>query len=210
MIDSSVESRLRRLPAEAVPPAPWLEDRVMAVLTRSNSTFKGPNARLVLAAVAAAVVGALVVGALVGSRLGAAPSPNTRVTPSRDAGIVAYRQVVDDDLRVVDHAMAAHCPTRTNCLVSMEEARTATLQLWSDTFEANAPQGVRPTAAAIHEAAARYIHELDTAIALTKQPGSDFIVDSAIPDIGPLYMAVVQLDCWPVQPVEGGHGASCQ
>jgi hypothetical protein len=57
-------------------------------------------------------------------------------------------------------------------------------------------------------AAREFIDQLDGALALVRQSNTDYLAAAAVPSIYNLYVAVAELDCWPIAPVLGGHDAS--
>ena len=209
MTDPILEARLRHLAAEEVPDAPWLEDRVLAAVSSDAWGPQRRRARFALAAAAAAVIAALGVGVLLGTRLIASPSSAEHVTPSRSADIVGYRDLIDADLRTVDHADAGKCNSRNQCILTLEQTRTATFQLLNDVSGNQAPPSVAARADAIRVAVSKLILQLDVAISVASQPSSDYRAASAVPDVAQLDLAVAELDCWPAAPILEGHGIAC-
>src|SRR5258708_28267712 len=121
MVDRELTRDIRRLIEDTVPPAPWLEDRVMAAVMAAAQRPGGLRPRpawlgLAAAAVAALVIAALVVGVLVGSHIG--PNmrqvPATEPAPSRDPGAVSYRAHIPAGLNAgeVSCQWNSRCPTR--------------------------------------------------------------------------------------------------
>src|SRR5260370_39935502 len=105
MVDRELTRDIRRLIEDTVPPAPWLEDRVMAAVMAAAQRPGGLRPRpawlgLAAAAGAALVIAALVVGRLGGSHMG----PNMRQVPapepgpSPDPGVVSYPGLMPRDL----------------------------------------------------------------------------------------------------------------
>jgi hypothetical protein len=218
MVDRELTRDIRRLVEDVVPPAPWLDDRVMAaVVAAAERPGAGREHRLPLglevAAIAALVIAALVVGVLAGSRLGVNPSqvPSTKPVPSRDPAVLSYRELIDGDMNTVDFSdhMDSRCQTREACASSLVQTRTGVQALLRDMSRAQAPASLSATALRVEAAAQQFIVQLDVAIAVIQLPDSDYISASSAPTIHDLDLTVAAVDCWPVAPVEGGHGITC-
>ncbi len=218
MVDRELTRDIRRLVEDTVPPAPWLEDRVMvAVATAAErpvaTSQRPPRLGLQAAAVAALVIGALVIGVLVGSRLGANGNqvPATKPTPSRDPAVVSYRALIDGDASAVEFSFLqnSRCQTRETCARSLVQTRTAAQALLRDMSSARAPTSVSPAALRVEAAADQFIVQLDVAIALIEQPNSDYVAASLAPTIHDLDLSVAVVDCWPAAPIDEEHGITC-
>src|SRR5260370_38441667 len=90
MVDRELTRDIRRLIEDTVPPAPWLEDRVMAAVMAAAQRPGGLRPRpawlgLAAAAVAALVIAALGVGGPVASHMAPnmGPAPATEPAPTR-------------------------------------------------------------------------------------------------------------------------------
>jgi hypothetical protein len=218
MVDRELTRVIRRLVEDTVPPAPWLEDRVIAaVMTaveRPSALSRRP-ARLGLAAaaVAALAIAAMVVGVLVGSHLGTNTRqvPATQPAPSRDRAVVSYRALIDGDMSRVKFSFQqnSRCQTRATCARSLAQTRTAAEALLRDMSSARTPPSVSQAALRVEAAAQQFTVQLDTAIAAIQQPNSDYVSVSSVPTIHDLDLRVAAVDCWPAAPVEGDHGITC-
>lgn len=214
MVDRELTRDIRRLAEDIIPPAPWLDDRVMAAVLsaaeRRVATRQGrvPFA-LGAAAIGALVIAALVVGVLVGSRL-AVPSGQVPAGPSRAPAVVGYRALIDRDLKTVDFyfQLDSRCQARDSCALALAETKTATEALLHDT-NARTPAAVSEAALRVDAAARQFIVQLDAANALIQQPNSDYIAASQVPTIRDLDVSVAAVDCWPAVPLEGSHGITC-
>src|SRR5260370_37708093 len=108
MVDRELTRDIRRLIEDTVPPAPWLEDRVMAAVMAAAQRPGGLRPRPAWLGLAAAAGAALVIAALVVGVLGGPPmGPNIRQVPasepapSRDPGGVSYRRLIGDALHAI-------------------------------------------------------------------------------------------------------------
>ncbi len=217
-MDRELTRDIRRLIEDTVPPAPWLEDRVMAAVMAAAQRPGGLRPRpawlgLAAAAVAALVIAALVVGVLVGSHMG--PNmrqvPATEPAPSRDPGVVSYRALIRGDLNAVEFSfqLNSRCLTRAACDRALLQTRTGAETLLSDMSSARTPASLSGAALRVEAAAEQFIVQLDVAIALIQQPNSDYVAASLAPSMHDLDLTVVGVDCWPAAPVEGEHGTTC-
>jgi hypothetical protein len=208
MADRSLRSDIRRLVDEEVPAAPWLEDRVMVALREDaagqipqGSRFAAP--RVAMATVAAIIIAVLAIGVLLGSHL-ARPSSSVqagRETPSKDAAVVQYRELLDADMNTVYSAYYSNrCTTRQECVARTLKTRTATASLLRDIAATPAPLPVESEAADVRAKAEQFLEQLDIAIASMEVPGSDFVAIAGAPSIDGLDLAVATVTCWPVVP----------
>jgi hypothetical protein len=218
MIDRELTRDLSRLAEDIVPPAPWLDDRVMAAVLAAAERRVATRQRrvpfgLAAAVMAALVIAALVVGVLVGSRIAAHTSqvPASEPGPSRDPAVVSYRALIDGDLKTVDFSfqLNSRCQTREGCARSLVQTRVAAQALLRDISTTDAPASLSAEALRVEAAAQQFIVQLDAANVLTQQPNSDFISASEVPTISDLDLSVAAVDCWPAPPLEGSHGITC-
>jgi hypothetical protein len=218
VVDRELTRDIRRLAEDIIPPAPWLDDRVMAAVLAAAERRVATRQRPVLfgleaAAMAALVIAALVVGVLVGSRLAAHTSevPATEPGPSRDPAVVSYRALIDGDLKTVDFSfqLNSRCQTREGCARSLVQTRTAAQSLLRDMSTVDAPASLSAKALRVEAAGQQFILQLDAANALIQQPDSDYISASEVPTIRDLDVSVAAVDCWPASPLEGDHGITC-
>jgi hypothetical protein len=217
MVDRGLTRDLQRLADDIIPPAPWLDDRVMAaVLADAERRVASPHRRVpfgLAAAMAALVIAALVVGVLVGARLAVRTNqvPATELGPSRDPAVVSYRALVDGDLKTVDFSfqLSSRCQTREDCARSLAQTTAAAQALLRDMSTTDAPASLSATALRVEAAGRQFIVQLDAANALIQQPNSDYISASQVPTIHDLDVSVAAVDCWPALPVEGDHGITC-
>jgi hypothetical protein len=218
MIDRELTRDLSRLAEDIVPPAPWLDDRVMAAVLAAAERRVAPRQRrvpfgLAAAVMAALVIAALVVGVLVGSRLAAQTSqvPAAEPGPSRDPAVVSYRALIDGDLKTVDFSfqLNSRCQTREGCARSLVQTTVAAQDLLRDISTTEAPVSLSAEALRVEAAAQQFIVQLDAANVLIQQPNSDFISASEVPTISDLDLSVAAVDCWPAPPLEGSHGITC-
>lgn len=215
MVDRGLTRDIQRLAEDIIPPAPWLDDRVMAgVLAaaerRAASHRRRGTFALGAAAMIALVIAALVVGVLVGARL-AAHTGQVPAGPSRDPALVGYRALIDRDLKTVDFTfqLESRCQNRDSCALALAQTKTATEALLRDMTSERAPASVADAALRIEAAAQQLIVQLDAANALIKQPNGDYISASQVPTIHDLDVSVAAVDCWPALPLEGDHGITC-
>jgi hypothetical protein len=217
MVDRELTRDICRLVEDTVPPAPWLEDRVIAAVITAferPSATRQRHARLGLAAAVAALgIAALVVGVLVGSRLGPSSNqvPGAEPAPSRDPAVLSYRALIDGDVNAVDFSfqLDSRCQTRESCTRSLVQTRTDAQALLRDMSRAQPPASVSPAALRVEAAAQQFIVQLDAAIVLIEQPNSDYVSASQAPTIHDLDLSAAALDCWPSAPAEGDHGITC-
>jgi hypothetical protein len=218
MVDRELTHDIRRLVEDTVPPAPWLEDRVMAAVTAAIEKPGAPVRRpdwdgRAVAAVAALVIAALVVGVLVGSRLvaGKSQTPAGGLTPSRDTAVATYRAVIGADANAIDLSfqLNSRCQTRAACARALAQTRTNAEALLRDISGLPTPAAVAPAVLRAKAAAEQFIVQLDVAVALIQQPNSDYIAASLSPTIHDLDLSVAAVDCWPATPVDGDHGIAC-
>ncbi len=218
MVDRELTRDIRRLVEDTVPPAPWLEDRVIAAVMAAAERPSGLRPRparlgLAAAAVAALVIAALVVGVLVGSHMGAnmRQVQATEKTPSRDPVLVSYRALIRGDMNAIDFSfqLNSQCHTRAACARALVQTRTGAETLLSDMSSARTPASLSGAALRVEAATEQFIVQLDAAIALTQQPNSDYISASLVPTIHDLDLSVAALDCWPAAPIDEAHGMTC-
>ena len=218
MVDRELTHDIRRLAEDIIPPAPWLDDRVMAAVLAAAERRVATGQRrvpfgLAAAAMAALVIAALVVGVLVGSRLAGHTSqvPASDPGPSRDPAVVRYRALIDTDLKTVDFSfqLNSRCQTREGCARSLVQTRAAAQALLHDMSTADAPASLSAKSLRVEAAGQQFIVQLDAANALVQQPNSDYISASQVPTISELDLSVAAVDCWPAAPVEGDHGTTC-
>jgi hypothetical protein len=217
MVDRELTRDLKRLAEDITPPAPWLEDRVMAAVLAAAERRAAPRRRvpfgLGAAAMAALVIAALVVGVLVGSRLAAHTThvPATEPGPSRDPAVVSYRALVDGDLKTVDFSfqLNSRCQTRAGCAGALVQTRVAAQALLRDMSTTDAPPSLSASALRVEAAVQQFIVQLDAAGALLQQPNSDYISASQVPTIHDVDLSVAAVDCWPAHPLEWDHGITC-
>lgn len=218
MVDRELTRAIRRLAEDIVPPAPWLDERVMAAILAAAERPVATRKRRVpfgleAAAIAALVIAALVVGVLVGSRLGAHLSqvPSTKPAPSRDPAVLSYRALIDRDMNAVDssYQLNSRCHTRDSCALALAQTKTGAESLLRDMSSAGAPASVSQAALRVEVAAQQFIVQLDSAMTVIQQPNSDYIAASSVPTIHDLDLSVAAVDCWPATPVEGDHGITC-
>jgi hypothetical protein len=210
MADRSLRSDIRRLVDEEVPAAPWLEDRVMVAL-REDAAGQGPQRsrfaapRVAMATLAAVVIAVLAIGVLLGSHLArqSAPAPAANPTPSRDAAVVRYRELLDTDMNAiyVAYYRGGRCTTRDTCEALTMKTRDATEALLRDIAANAAPSPMAADAANVQRAAEQFVEQLDLAIANIQIPGSDFVAIAGAPSTDGLDLAVATVTCWPVVPV---------
>lgn len=218
MIDRELTGDLRRMADDIIPPAPWLDDRVMAAVVAAAERRVATRPRRVpfglqAAAVAALVIAALIVGVLVGSRLAGHPSqvPATEPGASRDPAVVRYRAFIDGDLKTADFSFQqnSRCQNRDGCARSLVQTRVAAQALLRDMSAAEAPASLSDKALRAEAAVQQFIVQLDAATALIQQPNSDYMSASQVPTIRDLDLSVAAVDCWPARPLEGDHGITC-
>jgi hypothetical protein len=216
MIDRTLRRDVHRLVEELVPPAPWLDDRVMNSIPErlplARSGGRGlTSLGFTLAGVALATIGILLVGVLIGSHLPARaiPAPATHVAPSHDIGVVRYRNLVDADLRNIDSSFQKGCDTRQACARQLEGTKSATDALLRDISTTAAPSALAPYVDRLRAAARQFEAQLDGALYVIAQRGTDYVTASAAPSSYDLTLAVAAVDCWPATPIEGDHGVSC-
>lgn len=212
---------LRRLVDELVPPAPWLEDRVMAgvrdeATSRSRRSNAAPDSTRLLGAL---LIALLTVVVLLGTRI-AGESTRTQVTgstPSRDPAIVSYRAVITTGMNTVYSAFGAHgyCRTRQECIAVLVKTRTAAAMLLESTSASQPPAPVGQVAANFQTELHQFMDQLDVAIFAMQVPGSDFVAASVAPTINGLDLAAAEIICWPVLPVprsdlRQGYGCSAE
>src|ERR1700681_3180936 len=137
--DRSLSNEIRRLVDEEVPMAPWLEDRVMAAVSkdaagRSARAFDGRGARLVIAALAAAIIAVLAVAVLVGTRHAqhSTLAPASKPSPSRDAAVLGYQALINRDMRSILVNYYLGCSSRQQCIAVATKTRTVTEALLND------------------------------------------------------------------------------
>src|ERR1700682_3345629 len=151
MADRAFGNEIRRLVDEQVPEAPWLEDRVMAAVSkdaagRSARAFDGRGARLVIAALAAAIIAVLAVAVLVGTRHAQHSNyaPGSKPSPSRDAAVLGYQALINRDLRLIYLNFGFICVSRQQCIALATQIRAATEVLLHDVESTPAPASLVP------------------------------------------------------------------
>ena len=216
MVDTELGRDIRRLVDETVPPAPWLEDRVMVVVrdtvvANSKPRYELLGRRSTIAALAAMVVALLIVVTLLGTRIATHMNvvPGTHDGPSRDPVVVAYRSMVDGDMVIIRRAddKTSLCTSRQQCAYFLTKERTATEALLRDISSEAAPPPIAPAVISIQGAARQYITQLSAAIQAMQSPQVDYRLASTGPEIGELNLAVAMVECWPVTPVPQNNPA---
>lgn len=219
MVDRKLEREIGRLVEESVPPAPWLDDRVMVAVieaARPTTERRRRPARIsfALTSIAALIMGLVVIGVLVGPRLAllAHPGHSTHLGPSRDPSVMRFRALVDADMRGVDldYQRSWTCATRDGCATDLVQVKAATEALLVDIAAAPTPAAIAPAAQQVTGAARDFVDQLDMAIAVVRQPNSDYRVGAAIPTVYDLDVAVAAVDCWPLIPTGGHSGFGCK
>jgi hypothetical protein len=166
--------------------------------------------RFIFIGVGAVIVGLLVVGVVLTSRL--VGSSVSRPSPSRDAAVVHYREMVLADVTRIDveYSRGWTCKTRAKCISATADVRTATEALLTDVAAFPAPTSLNAAAQQMKAAAEQFVVQLDAAAALMQQPSSDFIAAAAAPNVHDVDFAAATIGCWPLKAVEiGRRGIDC-
>jgi hypothetical protein len=206
MADRAFGNEIRRIVDEQVPAAPWLEDRVMAAVSkdaagRSTRAFDGRGPRLVIAALAAAIIAVLAVAVLVGTRHAQHPTsvPATKPSPSRDAAVLGYQARINGDMRPIYGNFGFICVSRQQCIALATQIRAATEVLLRDVESTPAPASLVPAAAQLKTAAQQYIATLDAYIAAEQDPNTNYLAP-ADPSSNNVDLASATVGCWPGAP----------
>jgi hypothetical protein len=219
MADRAFGNEIRRVVDEQVPAAPWLEDRVMAAVSkdaagRSARAFDGRGARLVMAALAAAIIAVLAVAVLVGTRHAQHPTsaPASKPSPSRDAAVLRYQALINGDMRPILSNYGLGCVSRQQCIAIATITRNASEALLNDLESTPAPTSLVPAAAQLKTALQQYIAALDAYIAALQDPNTNYLARKD-PSATNLDLAVATVACWPGVPDlalgDQNNGYSC-
>lgn len=207
MSDRALARAVRSAVADAVPPAPWLEHRVIAAV-RDDAAGRRPRQsvftmpKTIVAVVAAVLITVLAVGVLYESRLVQSPRPAPASSPSAEPAVVRYRNMTEADVNAIDGAYGAGmaCSARQICRDQVIKMRTKTQVLVDDLAATPAPDRIRVQAANIQQASQRLLVELDAAIIAMGDPTSDFISILYALNTDSLDFAAAVVDCWPATP----------
>ena len=220
MVDPKLGQDIRRLVDESVPPAPWLEDRVLAAMreqdsARSAGTRRPSRIGINLAALAAIMIAALVIGVLLGTRLASPPTPSPAggLTPSTDPAIVSFRAMIDRDMNAVrvNFRKRATCSSREICRAALLSADALVNAMVNDVSSTPAPPAIAAGRDLVLAASRQFIDQLELAIVALEQPSVDYVAAVTAPTISGVDLAVAVVDCWPVVPifVDGESGYGC-
>jgi hypothetical protein len=134
------------------------------------------------------------------------PSAAAKPSPSPDAALVQYRNVIDGDMRAASAAnQRLPCGTRPLCIADIDLMMSTADHLLNDVTRLPAPPQLATLAQAVAAAARTYIGQLDVALAVAKQPNGNYQAAVNVPNPHDLDLSVAALDCWPAQPVNPGN-----
>ena len=152
------------------------------------------------------LVAVLFAGAACGSSSTAATG--TTPSPTPDAAVIAYRNLIGNDFKVIYHAFdKPPCASRTVCVEQVMATVSTTQALIKDIDKNQAPPALIAPAVQVRDAALRFIADLNSAIAAMNRPSTPYQAIVNALSIDDLDLAVANLDCFPRQPKNyGGEG----
>lgn len=157
------------------------------------------------------VVGVLVLGLLVGGlalALRTVPhsvsQPSTQLAVSRDTEVVRYREMVNADIKTidVDYQRGWTCKTRDGCIAAQATVKAATNALLNDAATHPAPTSLATAEQRLKAVGEQFVAQLDAAVAVMRDPNSNFAAAAGSPNVHDLDYAVATIVCWPLKPVE--------
>jgi hypothetical protein len=130
--------------------------------------------------------------------------PSTQLAVSRDAAVVRYREMVNSDIKTIDveYQRGWTCKTRDGCIAAQATVKAATNALLSDAAINPAPTSLAAAEQQLKAAGRQFVVQLDAAVALMREPNSNFVAAAGAPSVHDLDYAVATIVCWPLKPVE--------
>jgi hypothetical protein len=125
------------------------------------------------------------------------------VTPSKDAAIVRFRQMLDVDMNAIYGAYVPappSCSRRDQCIGRALKMEKATQSLIDDLASTPAPAPIQSQAAEVDITARRLLDEVTAAVDAMEVPSSDFSAIYYAITTDALDFAVGVVDCWPARP----------
>lgn len=226
MIDEKDVSARFRAAFEARPTVGAAE-RLRSILltsdgvTRKSSGTMSAGLRVSLRIVAIVALVALLVGtsaaflALHNARNNSIPATTGKV-PSTDRAVVAYRQMIDRDMRSIQFGIGCSGSiTRQQALASVLQVKGSIETLLQDIQSTPPPSVLVPAVTQLKAALQQFLQGLDADVAALQNPNANCLVVLGSPSPSEVNRDAATIDCWPVIPyprsdLPSGYGCTAE